>query len=225
MNFPPVFVINLDNRPDRWDNIQSEFKDWNIERVSAIEYSPGWKGATLSHIRCMELAKERNYDWVVIVEDDCALTPDALNKFKNLLPTLWDRRSEWDVCMGGVSLYRGVPWTTVSNDPRLYQVKSTGTHFSFLHRDSYTSILNKIPNNPSEMHDQSTDCIDTWYRFNHIRVWTTAPFLAFQTPSFSDLSQTFADSDELYKISEYLLLHTQSPPRKPKFAWSRSNWT
>jgi hypothetical protein len=225
MNFPPVFVINLDNRPDRWAVIQSEFKDWNIERVSAIEYSPGWKGCTLTHIKCLELAKERNYDWVVIVEDDCALTPDALNIFKNLLPTLWDRRSEWDVCMGGVALYRGVPWTTISNNPWLYQVKSTGAHFSFLHRDSYTSILNKIPNNPSEMHDQSTDCIDTWYRFNHIRVWTTAPFLAFQTPSFSDLSQTFADSDELYKISECLLLHTQSPPRKPKFAWSRSNWT
>ena len=225
MNFPPVFVINLDKRPDRWSDIQVEFKDWNIERLSATEFNPGWKGTTLSHIRCMELAKKRNYDWVVILEDDCVLTEDASNRFKNLLPVLWNRRSEWDVFMGGVSLYLGVPWNTMSNDPRLYEVKSTGTCFTFLHKDSYISILNRIPKDPSEMHDQGTDCIDTWYRFNNVRVWTTAPFLTLQKPSFSDLSNKFADSDELYKKSEFLLLHTESPKPKSKFIWSRSNWS
>lgn len=222
MNFPPVFVINLDKRTDRWSDIQAEFKDWNIQRVSATEFNPGWKGTTLSHIRCMELANKRNYDWIVILEDDCTLAPDALKKFKSLLPTLWNRRSEWDVFVGGACLYAGVPWNTKSNNPRLHEVKSTGTHFTFLHKDSYKSILSRIPKDPSEMHDQGTDCIDTWYRFNNIRVWTTAPFLAFQKPSFSNLSKTFADPDELYKTSEFLLLHTRSPELKSKFVWSRS---
>ena len=80
MNFPPVFVINLDKRPDRWSDIQVEFKDWNIERVSATEFNPGWKGCTLSHIKCLELANQRNYDWILIVEDDCVLTPDKIGR-------------------------------------------------------------------------------------------------------------------------------------------------
>jgi hypothetical protein len=225
MNFPPVFVINLDKRPDRWSDIQVEFKDWNIERVSATEFNPGWKGCTLSHIKCLELANQRNYDWILIVEDDCVLTPDTLNRFKNLLPTLWNRRSDWDVFVGGASLYRGVPWKTVSMNPRLYEVKSTGTHFTLLHKDSYKSILNRIPKNPSEMHNQGTDCIDTWYRFNNVRIWTTAPFLAFQKANFSNLSKTFADPTGVYKTSEFLLLHTESPKPTSKFIWSRFNWS
>ena len=78
--FPPILYINLDSRKDRMQELTREFANFPVapERVSAVKYSPGWKGCSASHLKCITIAKERNYPWVLIVEDDCALTTNAL---------------------------------------------------------------------------------------------------------------------------------------------------
>lgn len=105
MQFPPILVINLDHRADKWEQMQKEFEDWpvKLERVSAIKHDIGWKGCYLSHLKCVKIAKERNYPWVLYLEDDCILMPGAKERFLDALPYLWDTRKHWDFFMGGLA--------------------------------------------------------------------------------------------------------------------------
>ena len=57
-----AYVINLDERNDRWEQIQNSFKQYNIhlERISAIRDPVGWKGCGYSHMKVIKMAKEQN---------------------------------------------------------------------------------------------------------------------------------------------------------------------
>jgi len=96
--FKNTLFINLEQRTDRLDHILQEFKkmDINGERINAIKTKSGAIGCTMSHIRCLEIAKERNYEEVFICEDDITFTnPELLKqnitKFhQNLYNDKWD---------------------------------------------------------------------------------------------------------------------------------------
>lgn len=88
----PKFVLNLDRRPDRMESIAKEMKymDWEFERFSAIDTN-SYMGCTKSTLEIIKIAKERNYDQVMIVEDDCCFMPyakDLLNKIEEDCPDL-----------------------------------------------------------------------------------------------------------------------------------------
>lgn len=83
-----ILYINLDSRVDRKNHVENELKKIGLigERISAIINEKGNIGCTMSHIRCLEIAKERNLDHVLIVEDDISFTKpfifvDQMNKF------------------------------------------------------------------------------------------------------------------------------------------------
>ena len=67
-----TFVINLDHRTDRLEHVTKEFEKMgiNAERISGIQPKSPAIGCTMSHIKCLELAKTRNYKQVFISEDD-----------------------------------------------------------------------------------------------------------------------------------------------------------
>ena len=101
-----IFLINLDSRPDRLEHAVSEFDciDASFERFSAISHTDGAFGCSSSHIKCLELAIERDYEYVCICEDDITFTrPDvflsSLKQFSESPP------SEWDVLMIGGVVY------------------------------------------------------------------------------------------------------------------------
>ena len=74
--------INLDERPDRRNYVINELLKIgcnNPERVPAVKMEHGAVGCSFSHIKCLELAKERNYPYVFICEDDITfLNPTLL---------------------------------------------------------------------------------------------------------------------------------------------------
>ena len=59
-----TLYINLQHRTDRLQHVEKELEKLGIkgERINAIKTSSGAVGCTLSHIKCLELAKERNYE-------------------------------------------------------------------------------------------------------------------------------------------------------------------
>ena len=94
-----ILYINLDHRIDRLAEVQSEFQDKlqinSAERFPAIKHEKGPIGCALSHIRCLEIAKERRYPFVFICEDDIEfLNPEyflyALQIFENAPPKGWN---------------------------------------------------------------------------------------------------------------------------------------
>ena len=91
-NIPTLF-INLDKRKDRKDHIENQLKDFkSVERIQAIDTSDtsGYFGCVLSHIKALEYAKEKNYDEVIIFEDDF----EWIDKDKFVYPEF-----DFDVCM------------------------------------------------------------------------------------------------------------------------------
>ena len=53
-----IFVINLDKRKDRLDQVSEMLKGYDWERIEAIETAKGYYGCVLSHIKCLKKAKE-----------------------------------------------------------------------------------------------------------------------------------------------------------------------
>jgi len=95
--FEHTLFINLDERTDRLAHVTAEFAKIGIvaERVKAIKMATGAVGCTMSHIRCLELAKQRGYEQVFICEDDITFTnPELfkanLEKFSDNDEIMWD---------------------------------------------------------------------------------------------------------------------------------------
>ena len=92
-----IFYINLDHRTDRRHDTERQFKELNLnaERFSAVKMTPGEFGCALSHIKCLEMAFERGYENVLMVEDDMTwtVTREELDKrISNFFETI----KEWD---------------------------------------------------------------------------------------------------------------------------------
>jgi GR25 family glycosyltransferase involved in LPS biosynthesis len=74
----PKFVVNLETRPDRLDNIKFEldYIGWDYEVFKAVNRN-SYMGCTLSHLGIINIAKERGYKRVMVIEDDCDVMPYA----------------------------------------------------------------------------------------------------------------------------------------------------
>lgn len=198
--FPPTLLINLDDRPDRLLEVQQDFHSWpvTVERVSAIKRKPGYKGCSLSHLKCIQIAKDRQYPWVLIIEDDCMLMNNAKERFQSILPYLWNNKHKWDMFNGSVTLIE--KHTIIDKQHKLFQVKGYATNFYIVHNGVYDRLLNNHPVEPSEP-------IDVYYNKN-FRTWTMVPYLAKQRPSRSDIEKGDKDYSEFFDKAETML--TQS---------------
>jgi GR25 family glycosyltransferase involved in LPS biosynthesis len=81
----PKFVVNLERRPDRLEHIKKELEyiGWNYELFKAIDLN-NHGGCTLSHVEVIKIAKERGYESVMVIEDDCDVMPYAKSFIEDL---------------------------------------------------------------------------------------------------------------------------------------------
>jgi hypothetical protein len=179
--------------------VAEEFKRWPLkpERISAVKFSPGWKGCSFSHLKAINLAKTRNYPWVLIIEDDCIITKSAVEQFNLLLPYLWENRAHWDIFLGGSTFLK--EGSRISSSPPIYKVKSFPAHFCLIHNSTFDKILSTHPEDPK-------DPIDVFYADN-LRLWTTTPFFAKQRPGKSDISNNTEDYNSLFDEAEKTLIN------------------
>ena len=90
----PIYCLNLDGQPERWEYMQSQFKYWNIEdkvtRISAYDcreddlsdiikgryptmMASGEVGCTTSHLKAMKEFLKTDEPYAIMMEDDCDL--------------------------------------------------------------------------------------------------------------------------------------------------------
>ena len=93
-NFGPLYCINLDGQPERWEYMQEQFKYWeieNYERISAYDgreddlsgiikgiyptnMLTGEIGCTTSHLKALKHYLETSDSpYAIVMEDDCNL--------------------------------------------------------------------------------------------------------------------------------------------------------
>lgn len=72
----PKFVINLESRPDRLQNIKFEldYMGWDYEIFNAIPKN-NYMGCALSHLELIRFARERGLERILVIEDDCSFMP------------------------------------------------------------------------------------------------------------------------------------------------------
>jgi GR25 family glycosyltransferase involved in LPS biosynthesis len=94
-----AFYINLDSRTDRKLHIENQLKILNIhaERFNAIKLKNGAIGCSMSHLKCLEIAKKNNWDHIMIIEDDILFLNPEL--FKNQLNKFFKNNKDFDVIL------------------------------------------------------------------------------------------------------------------------------
>ena len=145
--FDHVFVINLDRRPDRLQEITNELVNNGIcsyEKFSAVDGKTltgqynvpiGHVGCTLSHLGVAQLAKERGYKNYVVLEDDAVFSPsfkeDFVKAFKHV-------PKDWDCIFLGGSHVGGFD---IVNDYVIRMKGSYTTHAMIINETFYDKII------------------------------------------------------------------------------------
>jgi len=140
------YVINLDERKDRWEQIQKDFKNTsiNIERFSAIKDINGHKGVGKSFQALIQMAKDKNMESILIMEDDCKPLKYFEKRWKIIKKWLDENKDKWNIFNGGP--------LTPSEQKLLYKIDSknkiytsngaSALHFMIFSKESYDTILN-----------------------------------------------------------------------------------
>lgn len=137
--FKHTFFINLEERTDRLEHIENELKKMNIigERINAVKSEKGAIGCTLSHIRALETAKQRDYPYIAILEDDIEFRNPEL--FQTQLEKFVENTEiQWDVLLLAANVVP--PYQTVGDYcARIYNGQTTTGYI--VKKDMYDVLL------------------------------------------------------------------------------------
>jgi GR25 family glycosyltransferase involved in LPS biosynthesis len=120
ISWDKIYIINLKRRTDRKENMIKEFEKENITNYKFIEafdgtddkiiekfdklknktniINSGHYACLLSHIKAILLAKKKNYNSVIILEDDVFFDNNFLEKIKNIKIVDYDM-----IYLGGIT--------------------------------------------------------------------------------------------------------------------------
>ena len=204
------FYINLRERTEKNKNTREELKRFGIHspnRFEAIKHEIGIVGCVKSHIRCIELAKERGYPFVCIFEDDIVFRNvekcrEMIHKYINY---------DYDVLYLGCRVLNN-QYDFITDE--LIRINSSYCNHAYLIKSHYYEILLKNFYDGMELkikagkekHDQrlseefnidvysnSLERKDKWYLFY--------PHFVSQKNGYSDnFNQDINFCDEIFKI-------------------------
>ncbi len=196
-----VYVINLEERKDRWDSIVNIFgKDLNLIRVDAVKNPNGEHGCFLSHKKCVQIAKDKGLKNIIVMEDDCIKNTeiDFMSKLKNIMDYL-NNSGEWDIFLGAYNMCEGgdiIKKMSCENE-NLYQMRrGTTAHFIVYNYTCYDFFLN------AEFWRCPVDIL--WH--NNLRALTIVPFIAYQLKGYSNIKNRHTDYVDWLKDTEKKLL-------------------
>jgi len=192
--FKNTLFINLESRKDRLEHVLGEFKKLDIhsERVDAIKMASGAIGCTMSHIKCLELAKERNYENVFICEDDITfLKPELL--IENITKFHNNKDINWDVLI--ISGNNCPPYQKISDYcSRIFDCQTTTGYI--VKRDMYDVMIDNFKTglslllkNPTKKREYAIDMY--WKRLQLQYFWyIITPLTTIQYENYSDVEET-----------------------------------
>lgn len=190
--FSDIYCINLDSRPDRWQNVSQEFKSIDIfhrvKRFSAIKHDDGRIGCIQSHLSILKISKEKNLDNVLILEDDVHFINQpliSLNKAISQIDIPW------------YLLYLGANTHCKLNKikPNLLQLKTGySTHAIAYNKLSYDKIIDDLCkiNKISCMSDILDVYLSDKIQPHHLCLLLN-PIIATQSSGFSDIEKRVVD--------------------------------
>ena len=94
-----AFYINLESRRDRKIHVEQQLASVGlpINRFNAIRLANGALGCSMSHLKCIQLAKAANWPHVLICEDDIKFLNTEV--FEDQLDGFLSNNTDWDVIL------------------------------------------------------------------------------------------------------------------------------
>ncbi|HET6975886.1 MAG TPA: glycosyltransferase family 25 protein [Pyrinomonadaceae bacterium] len=147
--FPHKFCINLDRRPERWEQMRAKFERYGIEgvqRFAAVDgeqaiVPPNWKdspgayGCLRSHLEIIKEARRLGWPSVLIFEDDAALDAELHDKFSFYFEQV---PSDWEMLHFGAN-HMAAPVAVAANVVRITSANSTFAYA--LNRNVFDSFI------------------------------------------------------------------------------------
>lgn len=208
-----TLYINLETRTDRLSHVQSELAKigiTNAERFNAIRTKSGAIGCTLSHIRCLELAKERGYEQVFICEDDITFL-DPRRLLINLDQFANNEEINWDMCLIGAN--NVPPYQTVTDYCiRVFYAQTTTGYIVKRHYydtliENFKQSAQKLIQNPTDVKKYALDIY--WKQLQKQDFWyMITPATVTQYSNFSDIENRVTNYDKLMLDLEKAYLRT-----------------
>ncbi len=132
-----VYYINLESRTDRRKHVESQLKSlgWNYERFNAVKTNSGRVGCSISHLRLLKMAKEKELPYIVIIEDDIHFT--NIPKFKSLHKHFIEKVSEFDVYLLAGNLRP--PVEKITND--IFKISMSYTTTGYIVKNHYYDTM------------------------------------------------------------------------------------
>lgn len=194
-----VYVINLDERKDRLDQITLDFKDsFRLYRTSAVKMNPPQQGCANSFLRIIKMAKEKGLPTVLIFEDDNKPVDGYQERWKIIKKYLDTHMNEWEIFNGGQRHIMGInKMIELDTDVNLIKpVGGFGTNWIYINSNVYDRILN-------EWHKDKIN-IDLYFS-NQFNIWCCYPMLGLQHTGKSNIDGTFREfeSDDANILSIY----------------------
>lgn len=223
--FTKIYVINLDRRPDRYQECQVEFNKIgaDVERIAAIDgkeipdswgLSPRDKACfavTTMHTRLIEEAILNKYDNILIFEDDVMFVDnfnEIFNKRMEFLPEDWDL-----LYIGGNHILHVNGFDLITGDKNFKVTKENyktlnyelskspctyTTHAIAINSRFYNRTLNKLKEFPTS---PGTDNLYYQLQMEGCNAYTFLPSLVKQKAGFSDVDDQYVDYDSMPQVS------------------------
>lgn len=215
-----AYYINLENRKDRLVQINEQLNKINLEaeRFNAISLSQEecdkiggirWSGesewrnklikgqfsCTSSHLEIIKMAKQKNLDKVLVLEDDCFFEEafDIKEVINNAFNEIKIHNIQWDMLFLGSNL---IAPTSKTVSPFLMKMEAGYcAHAYYVNKTFYDKIL--------EFTFNKNYTIDVYYNelMCQSNIFCTKPLLAVQQPSFSDIEGYNVNYEEVIKTN------------------------
>lgn len=189
---PKIFVINLPHRTDRLESIRKELDRMGcldklevVEGVQIYVGALGTAGVAEARARCLDIAKERGYEMIMILEDDCKFLVEKhifhseIETFLNTAPPEWT--GLWFGSFWGINYLSDSNWLVTYNG--VTHDTATLIHSRFYDQliEGYRYCRDKYIETQDEQYNT-----DFWLGTNNIKVYLLKQKLCAQADCYSD---------------------------------------
>jgi glycosyl transferase family 25 len=191
-NIEHAFYINLESRVDRKQHVEEQLSNIGIcaARFNAIKLTNGAIGCSMSHLKCLELAKQNNWEHVLIVEDDILFLNPEL--FKTQLDKFLKNHSNFDVVL--IAGNNMPPYQKIDDScVKVYRCQTTTGYI--VQRHYYDTLISnikegiqKLMKNPQQYVQYAID--KYWFRLQEKDNWfLITPLTVTQREDYSDIEK------------------------------------
>jgi glycosyl transferase family 25 len=193
-----VLLINASSQRDQRVQAFYELKrfGWNPQWVEAITYNPSQLGVICSHIKCLEIAKNNNWDHVLICGDD-VMFRDNVEFVQNKIDTFLTRHPDWDVIL----LEAIILQAQYLDDASAHVTKSWGAVSYIVRQDYYDILMHNYRQAARNIyHKKENSNLDNiWHSLQSRDHWyCVLPLLSLPRPSNKDQKLTLMQNLKKY---------------------------